>query len=54
MQQLPQLQVVHVGESWVLAELPVGSVGQPHLSASVVQGFSEGIREGKVKAFKKT
>lgn len=44
---LPQLQVVSVGESWVFAELPVGSIGRPHLSASLVQVFPEGSKGGR-------
>lgn len=44
-QRLPELQVVSVGEPCVFAELPVGSVVQPHLSASLVQVFPEGIKK---------
>lgn len=51
LQRLPQLQVVGVGKPWVFAELPVGSVGQPHLSASLVLVFPEGIKGRVVKAF---
>lgn len=53
LQRLPQLQVVGVGKSWVLAALPVGSVGQPHLSASLVLVFPEGIKGGTLKPFRK-
>lgn len=49
-QRLPQLQVVGVEESGLFAQLPVGSIGQPHLSASLVHVFPGGIK-GAIKAF---
>ena len=42
---LPQVQVVRVGEAGLLAELPVGPVGQPHLPAGLVQRFPEMVNK---------
>lgn len=36
---LPQVQIFCLCEAWVFADLPVGSVGKPHLSASLIQSF---------------